>query len=207
VTPATWRRLRLAAVAILAGLVAGCAVAAPSATLDPSLDSSQRPGSAAQGAQTGAGVTAPVPRAVAITIPAIEAHSSLVPIGLRPDGTLNVPPVEEPGQAAYYDGAPMPGAVGPALIVGHVNGRGLDGVFVDLHRLGVGDEVLIEREGAEPVRFVVTDVEQVAKAVFPWERVLGETERPELRLVTCTGEFSEVRDSYTDNLIVSAIAA
>lgn len=156
------------------------------------------------GPSVSATVVAPVAQASAITIPAIGAQSSLISIGLNPDGTMGVPPVSQPGQAAYYDGGPMPGAVGPALIVGHVNGGGEQGVFAKLHELKVGDEVEVARVEAATLVFHVTRVQQVSKTAFPWAQVLGETSGPELRLVTCGGDFDAAAHSYVDNWIVYA---
>lgn len=192
--------MRGAAVGALACvLLAGC-------SSDIEAPVGQAPG-VSSAAPTAPAVEAPVAQAVAISIPAIEAFSSLVPVGLRPDGTLDVPPVEQPEQAAYYDDAPMPGATGPALVVGHVNGGGRDGVFARLPTLAVGDEVLIERAEAPTARFLVTRVEKVDKDGFPWDRVLADTAGPELRLVTCGGEFNRVTGHYEDNWIVWAVAA
>ncbi|MGI9063884.1 MAG: sortase domain-containing protein [Pseudonocardiaceae bacterium] len=46
---------------------------------------------------------------------------------------------------------PVPGEVGPAVILGHVNG-GEDGVFVRLHELGPGDEVDVVRADGTTAR-------------------------------------------------------
>jgi hypothetical protein len=162
---------------------------------------------------------APEPAAepAAITIPAIDAHSSLIPLGLTEAGELATPPVDDPGQAGYYAGPDpaftgdevLPGERGPSVVVGHVDGvidgqKGQPGVFHKLHNLQPGDEILIDREDGSQVRFVVERVEQHAKDAFPTEQVYGDTDRPELRLVTCGGSFNEASGHYTDNVVVWA---
>lgn len=137
-------------------------------------------------------------------VPAIGAKSSLVPLGLNADQTVEVPPVDQPMQAGWYKHGPTPGQTGPAVVLGHVNGGGRDGIFVRLHELRPGAEIRIGREDGQVARFVVERVDQVPKKQFPADSVYGNTKEPELRLITCGGSFDENADSYRDNIIVYA---
>jgi sortase (surface protein transpeptidase) len=127
-----------------------------------------------------------------------------VPLGLNADRTVQVPPVDTPEQAGWFTGAPRPGDPGPAVLLGHVNGGGQAGIFARLGELGPGDEVLVERADGSTVRFTVRRVDQVPKTDFPTDEVYGDTDGPELRLITCGGSFDESADSYRDNIIVYA---
>lgn len=153
----------------------------------------------------------------AITIPKIGAHSTLIPLALGADGELAPPPVTEPMQAGWYAGADpnvagdefQPGEIGPAVIAGHVDGivdgrKGQPGIFARLHELAPGDAILIDRDGQSQLRFIVTAVQRFAKAAFPTQSVYGPTETPELRLITCGGEFDRSSGHYVDNTIVWA---
>lgn len=137
-------------------------------------------------------------------IPRIEVRSTLIALGLNKDGTVEVPPVAEPMQAGWYSLAPTPGEVGPAVILGHVDGDRKPGVFYRLRELAPGDDVEISRMDGSVVRFVVREVDQVAKAQFPTDAVYGDTADPELRLITCGGRFNRAAHSYVDNIIVYA---
>jgi sortase (surface protein transpeptidase) len=139
-----------------------------------------------------------------IDIPRIGARSSLVGLGLAADGTVETPPVEAPMQAGWFTGAPKPGEPGPAVVLGHVNGGGQAGIFARLHELAPGDEVLVRRTDGTVAKFAVTRVDQVPKADFPTEAVYGDTEGPELRIITCGGTFDQAARSYRDNVIVYA---
>jgi sortase (surface protein transpeptidase) len=150
---------------------------------------------------------APVTEPAEITIPAIGAHSTLVGLGLNDDGTVEVPPVSTPLQAGWFAGGPRPGEPGPAVILGHVNGGGQAGIFARLHELKAGDEVLIGETDGGTARFVVRQVNQVAKSQFPVDAVFGDTAGPELRLITCGGSFDKAAHSYRDNVIVYAAPA
>ena len=162
----------------------------------------------------------PAPDPTAITIPAIDAHSTLIPLGLTAEGALDVPPVDNPMQAGWYAGADpyfdgdeyQPGEVGPAVIAGHVDGviagrKGQPGIFHRLRELKQGDEVLVDREDGSRLRFLVERVERHSKNDFPTEQVYGPTTRPELRLITCGGEWDPKARHYRDNWVVWAALA
>src|SRR5215217_3079656 len=61
-------------------------------------------------------------RPTAVKIPKIGAESSLIAVGVLPDGKISVPSVNAPMQAAWYRFSPVPGEVGPAVVLGHVDG-------------------------------------------------------------------------------------
>ena len=56
---------------------------------------------------------------VALTIPSIGVQTSLVDLGLTATGALQVPP--STAVAGWYTGSPRPGAVGSAVIAGHID--------------------------------------------------------------------------------------
>jgi LPXTG-site transpeptidase (sortase) family protein len=144
---------------------------------------------------------------VSIDVPAIGARSSLVPLGLNDDRTVEVPPVDRPMQAGWYEHSPTPGQTGPSIVLGHVNGHGQDGIFARLNELKSGDEIRIAREDKKVARFVVKRTEQFPKTEFPADEVYGDTQEPELRLITCGGSFDETANSYRDNVIAFAVFA
>jgi LPXTG-site transpeptidase (sortase) family protein len=139
-----------------------------------------------------------------VRIPKIGAKSSLVPLGLNPDETVEVPPVEQPMQAGWYKHARTPGESGPAVLLGHVDGNQQPGIFFRLKELGAGDEVEVSRKDGTTARFRVRRTEQIAKNSFPTEAVYGDTTEPELRLITCGGSYDQAARSYRDNIIVYA---
>ncbi len=139
-----------------------------------------------------------------LRIPKIGAKSSLIPLGLNPDETVEVPPVEKPRQAGWYKLARTPGEAGPAVVLGHVDGNKEPGIFLRLKELVAGDEVEVSRKDGTTARFRVRRTEQIAKNSFPTEAVYGDTAEPELRLITCGGSFDQSARSYRDNIIVYA---
>jgi sortase (surface protein transpeptidase) len=139
---------------------------------------------------------------VRVHIPAVGIDGPLTAVGLDPAGTLTPP--QDVGTAGWFTDGPAPGEPGPALLAGHVNGGGRDGLFGHLDDVAPGDEVLIVSADGVTRRFTVTAIDRYAKAAFPTEAVYAATPDPELRLITCGGAFDPVRRSYTDNVVVSA---
>lgn len=142
---------------------------------------------------------------VEVRIPSIEVTSPLHPLGLADDGTLKVPSGERYDEAAWYDGSPTPGEIGPTVIEGHVTAAGgVPSVFFELGALTPGDTAEVEREDGRTVTYEVYRVDQFAKDEFPTVDVYGPTSEPELRLITCGGEFDEQEQSHEDNTVVYA---
>ena len=139
-----------------------------------------------------------------LRIDAIDATSSLVPLGLNKDQTIAVPPVSQPQQASWYRLGPTPGAAGPAIILGHINGGGKQGIFAKLNQLKPGDLIKVSRADNKTAVFTVTKLQQVPKAQFPTQAIYGDTPDPELRLISCTGSFDSTKHSYADNIVVFA---
>ena len=191
---------RLLAGALLSVLVlTGCA--SPQASELPPAPTTSAPAPATS-TQDSRGL--PPSEPTEIRIPKIDAVSSLVPLGLNADETVEVPPVEKPMQAGWYRHARTPGEAGPAVVLGHVDGNKQPGIFFRLKELVAGDEIVVSRKDGTTAKFRVHKKEQIAKDSFPTEAVYGDSDVPELRLITCGGSYDQAARSYRDNVIVYA---
>jgi hypothetical protein len=145
---------------------------------------------------------------VDISIPAINVRSKLMEVGLNPDGTIQVPPLNDlplTNEAAWYKYSPSPGQVGPSIIEGHVDSaRYGPSVFFRLGELKPGDLVDISLADHEVTAFKVTAVRLYPKSQFPTAAVYGFTDYPSLRLITCGGGFDDQSGSYNSNVVVFA---
>ncbi len=141
-------------------------------------------------------------RPVRLNIPAISVHSKLLRLGLNPNGTLQVP--WKPLLAGWYTKSPTPGEVGPSIIAGHVDSWETGpAVFYRLGQLAPGRRVIVTRADGSRARFIVDGVREYAKAKFPTRLVYGNTDRAQLRLITC-GNWNEGRQEYDGNIVVFA---
>jgi len=137
-----------------------------------------------------------------IGIPAIGVSAAVVRLGLKPDGTLEVP--SDFDDTGWYTGGPAPGETGPAVIAGHIDSQRGPAVFYRLRELRPGDEITVGRADGSSVRFTVDGIAQYPKRAFPTEAVFGPSPDPILRLITCGGSFDRSRRSYRDNVVVTA---
>jgi sortase (surface protein transpeptidase) len=139
---------------------------------------------------------------VSITVPSIGVSSTLMNLGLNTDGSLQVPPSGFP--AGWYTGAPTPGQLGPAIIVGHIDWAGQPGVFYRLRDLKPGAEVNVTRANGSVAVFRVSSVQEFSKDAFPTTLVYGNTAYAGLRLITCGGAFDPKLHSYVDDVVAFA---
>ncbi|UZI27414.1 class F sortase [Streptomyces sp. VB1] len=194
--------------AALLTALAACVALAGCSSAEPSASPSSAQGEAASGSTGSTGSTEPSrtggpdqPAPAHVSIPSIGIQSTLMELGLNPDGTVEVPPAEKGMTAGWYSGGSVPGTPGPAVLIGHNDTRFGRAVFHDLKNIRDGAEVLVRDGAGRTLRYTVTGKEAVSKKVFPTDKVYGPTKDSTLRLITCDGEFDA--DGHTvDNLIV-----
>lgn len=162
-------------------------------------------GSSAPAMRQRAGMSRSVP--VRLRIPAIEVDTGLMALGLREDGTLQVPPLRGNAPAGWYRHSPTPGEVGASVLAGHVDtARDGPAVFHRLRELAVGDPIEVRRKDGSVARFAVTRVAVFAKQDFPSAEVYAPPPHAGLRLITCGGVFDRGEGSYRSNVVVFADA-
>jgi len=169
------------------------------------------PGSASASASAGPAALGPVlarSLPVSISIPAIGVSSKLLYVGLNADGTIQVPPLNDPpltNEAAWYKYSPVPGEPGPSVIEGHVDSAsGGPSVFYRLGALKPGDLVDVTLSDRQAAVFTITAVRQYPKDQFPTAAVYGMTNYAALRLITCGGTFDQRSGHYTANVVAFA---
>jgi len=141
---------------------------------------------------------------VSIRIPAIGVNAPVMELGTNPDGTIQVPPLDDHNLTGWWEIGAAPGQRGAAVILGHVDSLTGISVFYDLKYLHVGEKIYVTlADGSVPV-FTVDGLQKVAKAAFPTEAVYGRANFPELRLITCGGPFDQSTGHYLYNIIVYA---
>jgi len=146
--------------------------------------------------------TLSMPRSVPVRlrVPGIAVDSKLMDLGLKRDGTLETPPGAFP--AGWFTGAPTPGEVGPAIIVGHVRYE-TPGVFARLTEMRRGNRILVQRKNGSTAHFRVTKVAHFSKSRFPTKQVYGNIDHAGLRLITCGGLDAKTNE-FDENVVVFA---
>lgn len=144
------------------------------------------------------------PLPIGVRIERIGLDSQLISLGLTENGGLQVPAGEFYDLAGWFSLGPVPGEPGAAVIAGHLDSDTAPSVFYRLGDVSPGDIVEIERADRSIVRFAVDHVGQYSKGDFPTVAVYGPTSDPELRLITCGGQFDRGSGGYDDNVVVFA---
>lgn len=140
---------------------------------------------------------------VSISIPKLGVVDDIVPVTVQPDGAMEVPPVDKTG---WWSEANRPGEVGPALVLSHVNYKGVAGAFARLSELREGDElVVLDADGVQHT-FRVVERRTFKKSAFDENHDLLFDNRgtADLVAVTCGGTL--VGHSYDSNVAVRATA-
>jgi hypothetical protein len=148
------------------------------------------------------GLVLPESDPVTVSIPRIGARSKLVELGLDKYGAMEVP--REAADAGWFTRGPAPGALGPAVIAGHVTWNGAPGVFRRLGTMRRGDRVSVTRKDGRTAVFTVSRVVRFPKSQFPSREVYGAIDHAGLRLITCAGTYDTARRTYSDNVVVFA---
>ncbi|MFF1923870.1 class F sortase [Streptomyces sp. NPDC058221] len=144
----------------------------------------------------------PASRPVRISIPSLKVTSTLEELGLGKDRAMQTP--RDPARAGWYRPGATPGAVGPAVIAGHVTWNGAPGVFFGLGRLGPGDRISVARADGRTAEFTVDRTARYPKDRFPTVEVYRNLDHAGLRLITCGGDYSRNDSRYADNVVVYA---
>ncbi|MGW2559904.1 class F sortase [Streptomyces sp. NPDC001514] len=140
---------------------------------------------------------------VRFRIPRIRVDAPVMPLGLAPDNSLEVPPARKSNLAGWYRGGTSPGARGTAIVAGHVDNARGPAVFYDLGTLQKGHRIEVLREDGRTAVFTVDAVEVYRSENFPDGKVYGPADRAELRVITCGGGFDS-RSGYRGNVVAYA---
>ncbi len=143
-----------------------------------------------------------LPAPVGIRFDAIGAQAGVDPVGVEPNGEMEIP---EAARVGWYEYGPTPGAAGSAVLAGHIAYNGTNGAFRYLDSAQVGDEFFIDFADGSTEGFVVVEVAQYAKTDLPLDQVFSKDGSPALALITCGGEFQPSLSSYVDNVVVTAV--
>jgi hypothetical protein len=128
------------------------------------------------------GPVLPAARPLSVSIPRLHIASRLERLGVDGRGAMEVP--QDPASAGWYHLGPAPGALGPAVIAGHVTWNRVPAVFFRLAESRPGDVVEVTRSDDRVAVFRVTRVTRYAKARFPTRAVFGGVDHAALSLIT-----------------------
>lgn len=171
--------------------VPGGALRSAGPTASPSASAGTRPG---------------LPRAepTRLKILPIAVNAPFTPLSIGASGQLDAPPPNDSNLVGWFREGVTPGEAGTAIVAGHLDTKSGPGVFMNLGSLKPGNLVDVVREDRTTVTFSVDEIESFSKSDFPDDRVYADTPDPQLRLITCGGEYDKKAKDYKENVVVFA---
>jgi LPXTG-site transpeptidase (sortase) family protein len=158
-----------------------------------------------------------------VSVPKAEAQTLVLPKGIQPN-RLIIPDIKvnavvramglEEGRMAvpnnftdigWYKLGAKPGEQGSAVMGAHVdNGGNVNGVFKNLRKLKIGDDIYVTDAENNALHFKVT-----ARKIYPYRtqvtnEVFLQNDKPRLNLITCYGTFLSKENTYDRRLVIFA---
>lgn len=145
-----------------------------------------------------------------LTIPAIGLYNiPIIEVGVTSAGAMGAP--NSSFTVGWYYRSAYPGRVGKwaTVIDGHGGSLG-DGIFKELPRLVVGNEITIEMGDGRRFTYVVSEMvfKEKGKEADAYMKVADrpvDAETPTLTLITCTGAWIRAEQTYAQRLFVRAV--
>ena len=165
----------------------------------------QAPVAAAETASTSNGVAQGATRATwRLVIERLGLDARIEPVGLDAMHAMASP--SSLTTVGWYAGGPQPGQAGDAVIDGHYGLPNDPAVFRNLGALVAGDEIAIIWPDGRRATFRVTATATIARDARAPAGVFAKTGPARLSLITCGGVWMQDQRTYTERLIVSAVA-
>jgi hypothetical protein len=201
-SPAVWAGTRppTAAGPPLASLVAPTSARGAPPSIPPTAAAIPEPG--VHPAEPGP--DAPVAAPVRLAVPDVGIDAPVDPVGVTPDGVLQLP--DDVRRIGWYRFGPAPGqSQGSEVFAGHVDSwdQGL-GALGRLRSADPGQPIAITDAAGRVTRWRVVTRQLVVKQQLPLPELFTRAGPPRLVLLTCGGPFDHRSRSYRDNLVVVA---
>jgi sortase A len=137
------------------------------------------------------------------SIPNIGVTAHIESVGLDSEKRMDVP--ENVQDVAWYDLGARPGAIGSAVIDGHLDTQtGAPAVFYYLKNLKDGDTIQITDQNGKTYTFRVTNVTTYPYDQLPLKDIFASADKPHLNLITCGGTWDKVKKNYSNRTVVYA---
>ena len=143
-----------------------------------------------------------------LTIEALRIYNArIIPMGVGAYGELDTP--NNIFDVGWYESSGKPGEGRTMLIDGHNGGPHVHGVFKDLPSLKYGDIIKVERGDGLLYRYSVVENNEIlleeADVYMATALRSPEAGVEAVTLITCSGEWSQVRGTYLSRQFVRAV--
>lgn len=134
-------------------------------------------------------------------------NARIIPMGVNTKGELATP--NNIFDVGWYEASGLPGMGGTMIIDGHNGGPHVHGVFKDLPSLTDGDIITVERGDGVVFKYRVVESKSVllseSDAYMSTASHSPEYGKESVTLISCTGEWSGVQQTYLSRQFVRAV--
>ena len=136
-----------------------------------------------------------------LLIPQLHIDANIQSVGHTKSGNMGAP--SNFTDVAWFREGPRPGALGSAVIAGHLdNALALSGVFKKLGQLVVGDAIVVRTEGGAEIHFRVVGIQEYPYDKVPTDMLFNKKGGEYLNLITCAGSWLQKYKTYDHRLVV-----
>jgi sortase (surface protein transpeptidase) len=138
-----------------------------------------------------------------LLIPAINVAAPIESVGVLRNSDLETPAQSPWNDVGWYSGGPHPGEKGSAVIDGHLDRPGGNpAVFWDLHKLHIGDKVIVVDPHGRTLQFHVIRMMFYSPQDAPIQDIFGNKAGRFLNLTTCAGDWIPTQHQTALRLVV-----
>lgn len=138
-----------------------------------------------------------------LIIPSLSINALVEQVSLTADGAMDVP--KDPMNVGWYAPGVRPGAVGSAVIDGHVDWlQGATAVFADLDNVKIGDRINTEDDTGSVASFIVRDIRTLDATADATSVFTSDDGKVHLNLITCSGSWNKRAQQYEKRLVIFA---
>lgn len=135
-----------------------------------------------------------------LVIDKIGVDAKITTVGLTKEGNMDAPASTD--DVGWYKNSSKFGNTGASVLAGHYDSAsGAKGVFYDLNKLKVGDEIVVNKFNGPKITYKVSKTKIYTATDKPSE-VFNSSGGAYLNLITCTGSWDKNKDQYDKRLVV-----
>lgn len=137
-----------------------------------------------------------------LRIPSISVDAEIEYVGLTKQNDMESPSTAD--STGWYKYGTIPGDNGSAVIAGHVVGpKGEPGVFYNLKKLKVGDDLSVVDGKGQTISFKVREI-RAYDHNEQHDEVFNPQDSSHLNIITCAGGYDTKLQKYLERLVVFA---
>jgi hypothetical protein len=142
-----------------------------------------------------------------LSVPDVDVVADVVPVGLAPDGSLEVP--DDPDVLGWWSSGAVPGSrEGSTVVAAHIDAAdGGTGPMLRLVGAPVGTALDVTTTAGTAVTYRVVERRTFPKVDGLPRDLFAVDGPPRLVLITCGGVFDRADGHYADNVVIIAAPA